>query len=143
MQNVKDMQTLTPVAFVFLQNRNKGTHVLSHPGIGLGFNREQQKQLAEPDIINSKLKSAFGDSRLADEHPVLAVGLLQFLWCHRPTRNAHRTRMFYMPNQEGCIQANVPPHGVGNFCRHSVSNSALFCTKKILICKFAKYVEYA
>jgi hypothetical protein len=54
-----------------------------------------------------------GDSRRADEHPVLAVGLLQLLWYHRPTRNAHLTRMFYMPNQEGCIQANVPPRGVG------------------------------
>jgi hypothetical protein len=72
--------------------------------IGFGFNREQQKQFAESDIINSELKSAFGDSWRADEHPVLAVGLLQFLW-HRPTRNVHMTRMFqvYMPNQEGCI----------------------------------------
>ena len=65
--------------------------MLFHPGIGLGFNREQQKQFTEPDIIDSELKSAFGDSRRADEHPVLAVGLLQFLWCHWPTRNAHLT----------------------------------------------------
>ncbi len=52
----------------------------------------------------------------ADEHPVLgllAVGLLQFLWYHLPTRNAHLTRMFCMPNQESCLQANVPPRGVG------------------------------
>ena len=107
------MQTWTPVALVLLQHRNEGARVLFHPGIGLGFNREQQKQFAEPDIIDSELKSAFGDSRRADEHPVLAVGLLQFLWCHRPTRNAHLTRMFYVANQQGCIQANVPPRGVG------------------------------
>jgi hypothetical protein len=88
--------------------------VLFHPGVGLGFNREQQKQFAESDIINLELKSAFRDSRRADEQPVMAVGLLQFLWCHLPTRNANLTRMFYMPNQEGCIQANVPPRGVGS-----------------------------
>ena len=88
MQNMQNIQTWTPVAFVLLQHRNKDTRVLSHPGIGFGFNREQQKQFAEPDIINSELKSAFGDSRRADEHPFLAVGLLQFLWCHLPTRNA-------------------------------------------------------
>jgi hypothetical protein len=94
------MQTWTPVAFVLLQHRNKDTRVLFHRGIGLGFNREQQNQFAEPDIINSELKSALGDSCRADQHPVLAVGLLQFLWCHRPIRNAHLTKMFYMPNQE-------------------------------------------
>jgi hypothetical protein len=33
-------------------------------------------QFAEPDIFNSKLKSAFGDSKRADKHPDLAVGLL-------------------------------------------------------------------
>jgi hypothetical protein len=60
MQNMQNIQTWTPVAFVLLQHRNKGTRVLFHPGIGLGFNREQQKQFAEPDIINSELKSAFG-----------------------------------------------------------------------------------
>ncbi len=120
MQNVKNVLTWTHVAFVILQHRNKGTgtRVLFHPGIGLGFNREQQKQCAEPDIIHSELKSAFGDSSRAD---VLAIGLLQFLWCHLPTRNAHLTRMFYIPNQEGCIQANVP-HVVLDFCRRSVSN---------------------
>ncbi len=93
MQNMQNMQTWTPVALVLLQHRNKGTRVLFHPGIGLGFNREQQKQFAEPYIINSELKSTFGDSRRADEHPVLAVGLLQFIWCHRPKRNAHLSRM--------------------------------------------------
>jgi hypothetical protein len=36
--------------------------VLFHPSIGLGFNRGQQKQFAEPDIIISELKRAFGDS---------------------------------------------------------------------------------
>ena len=96
----QNMQTWTPVALVLLQHRNKGARVLFHAGIGLGFNREQQKQFAEPDIIHSALKSAFGDSSLisrrADEHPVLAVGLLQFLWCHWPSRNAHLTRMFYV-----------------------------------------------
>jgi hypothetical protein len=75
MQNMKNMQTWTPVAFVVLQQRNKGTRVLFHPSIGLGFNRKQQKQYAEPDIITLELRSACGDSRLADEHPVLAVGL--------------------------------------------------------------------
>ena len=127
------MQTWTPAAFVLLHHRNKGALVLFHPGIGLGFNRKQQKQFAEPDMIDSELKSAFGDSRRADEHPVLAVGLLQFLWCHRPTRNAHLTRMFYVPNQQGCRQANVPPrsHVVLDFCRRSVSNSALFCKHNI------------
>ncbi len=116
MHNMHNMQTWTSVAFVLLQHRNKGARVLFHPGIGLGFNREQQKQFAEPDIIDSELKSAFGDSRRADEHqvgPVLAVGLVQFLWCHRPTRNAHLTRMFYMPNQEGCKWPNVPTRDVG------------------------------
>jgi hypothetical protein len=34
----------------------------------------QQKQFAEPDIIHSELKSSFGDSRRADEHPVLPAG---------------------------------------------------------------------
>ncbi len=67
MYNMQNMQTWTPVAFVLLQHRNKGTRVLFHPSIDLGFNREQQKQFAEPDIINSELKSAFGDSRRADE----------------------------------------------------------------------------
>ncbi len=89
MQNMQNMKTWTPVAFV-------RTRVHFHPGIGLGFNREQQKQFAEPDIINSELKCTFGDSRRADEHPLLAVGLLQSLSCHRPTRNAHLTRMFSM-----------------------------------------------
>ena len=46
MQNMKNMQTWTPVAFVLLHHRNKGALVLFHPGIGLGFNREQQKQFA-------------------------------------------------------------------------------------------------
>ncbi len=104
--------------------------------IPLGFNREQQKQFPELDIINSELKSTSGDSRRADEHPVLAVGLLQFLWCHpsrrhdRPTRNAHLTRMFYIHNPEGCLEANVPPLGprmVLDFCRRSVSNIAMLC----------------
>jgi hypothetical protein len=36
--------------------------------------REQQKQFGYPDIINSELKSSFGDSRRADENPVLAAG---------------------------------------------------------------------
>jgi hypothetical protein len=49
MQNIHNIQTWTPVAFALLQHRNKGTRVLFHPGIGLGFNREQQKQFAEPD----------------------------------------------------------------------------------------------
>jgi hypothetical protein len=53
---------------------SKGTRVLFHPYIGLGFNREQQKQFAEPDIINSELKSAFGDSRRADESGWLYTG---------------------------------------------------------------------
>jgi hypothetical protein len=78
MQNMQNMQAWTPVAFVLLQHRNKGTRVLFHPCICLGFNREQQRQFSGPDIINSELKSAFGESRRADEHPVLAVGLLQF-----------------------------------------------------------------
>jgi hypothetical protein len=87
MQNMQNMSNWTPVAFELLQHRydrNKGKCVLFYSGIGdemigLGFNnREQQKQFAEPDIINSELKSAFGDSRRPDEFPVLAVGLLQF-----------------------------------------------------------------
>ncbi len=73
---MQNMKTWTTVAFVLLQHRNKGTRVLFHPGICLGFNCEQQKQFTEPNIINSELKSAFGDSRLADEHPILAVSLL-------------------------------------------------------------------
>jgi hypothetical protein len=76
MQNMHNMQTWMHVAFVLLQHRNKGARVLFHPGIGLGFNREQQKPFAKQDIINSELKSTFGDSWRADEHPVLAVGLL-------------------------------------------------------------------
>jgi hypothetical protein len=32
--------------------------VLFHPGIAFVFNREQQKQFAEPDIIDSELKSS-------------------------------------------------------------------------------------
>ncbi len=58
MYNMQNMQTWTTVAFVLLHHRNKGALVLFHPGIGLGFNREQQKQFAEPDIIGSELKSA-------------------------------------------------------------------------------------
>ncbi len=50
MQNMQNMQTWTPVAFVLLRHINKGTRVPFHP-IGLSFNREQQKQFAEPDII--------------------------------------------------------------------------------------------
>ena len=81
---MQNMSTWTPVAFVLLHHRNKGALVLFHPGIGLGFNREQQKQFAEPDIIDSELKSPFGDSRRADEHHVLAVCLLQLLRFSRP-----------------------------------------------------------
>jgi hypothetical protein len=55
MQNMQEMQqnvqAWTSVAFVFLQQRNKGTRVIFHPGFGLGFNRQQQKEFAEPDII--------------------------------------------------------------------------------------------
>jgi hypothetical protein len=50
MQNMHYMQIWTPVAFVLLQHRNKGIRVLFHPGIALGFKRDQQKQFAEPDI---------------------------------------------------------------------------------------------
>jgi hypothetical protein len=52
MYNMQDMnlETWTPVAFVLLQPRNKGARVLFHPGISLGFNCEQLKQFAEPDI---------------------------------------------------------------------------------------------
>ncbi len=131
MQNI---QTWTPVALVLLQHRNKGARVLFHPSIGLGFNREQQKQFAEPHIIDSELNSAFGDSRRADEHPVLAVGLLQFLWCHRPTRNVYLNRMFYMPNQQGCMQANVPPRGVAD---------AVFLTVPCSVTRYTEYVKYA
>jgi hypothetical protein len=88
MQNVQNVHTWTLVAYILLQHRKKGTRVLFHPGIGLGFNREQQKQFAEPEFINTELKSAFRDSRRADEHPLQTVGLLQFLLCRRPTRNA-------------------------------------------------------
>ena len=131
------MQTWTPVALVLLQHRNKGTRMLFHPGIGLGSIREQQKQSAELDFIDSELKSDFGDSRWADEHPVLAVGLLQFLWYHRPTRNAHLTGIFDMPNQEGCIQANVPPRGVGFLQTQCVQQCP------VLLTKYAEYVKYA
>ena len=62
MQNMQNIQTWTPVALVLLQHRNEGARVIFHPGIGLGFNREQQKQFAEPDIIDSELKSAIGDN---------------------------------------------------------------------------------
>ncbi len=80
-QNMQNVHTWTPVTLELLQNSPKVTRVLFHPGIGLGFNREQQKQFAEPDIINQELKSAFGDSSRADEHLVLAVASsqLQFL----------------------------------------------------------------
>jgi hypothetical protein len=142
MQNMQYMQTWTPVAFVLLQHRNKGTHVLVHPGIGLGFNCEQQKQFAGPDLINSGLKSAFGESRRADEHPVLSdglSGLLQFLWCHQPTRNAHLTRMFYIPNQEGCIQANVPPRGV--HCTNSFNKNWDHCTNLESLHQFLHYFK--
>ncbi len=44
MQNVQNVHTWTLVAFILLQHRKKGTRVLFPPGIGLGFNREQQKQ---------------------------------------------------------------------------------------------------
>ncbi len=53
MQNMHNIQTWTPVALVLLQHKNKGARVLFHPGIGLGFNREQGKQFAGPDIIDS------------------------------------------------------------------------------------------
>ncbi len=44
MQNMQNVHTWTPVAFVLLQHRNNGTIVLFHPGMGPGFNREQQMQ---------------------------------------------------------------------------------------------------
>jgi hypothetical protein len=47
MQNMQNVWT--PVAFVL--QRNKGIRVLFYPGIGLAFNREQQKQFAEQEII--------------------------------------------------------------------------------------------
>ncbi len=110
MQNMQNMRTWTSVALVLLQHRNKGARVLFHPGIGLDFNREQEKQFAEPDIIDSELKNAFGDSRRADEHPVLAVGLLQFLWCHL-------TRMFYAANQQAKMQNMSNMHCVQEYAK--------------------------
>jgi hypothetical protein len=53
MQNMQNVQTWTPVAYVPLQQRNKGPRVLFHPVIGLGFDREQQKRFAEPDIVSA------------------------------------------------------------------------------------------
>jgi hypothetical protein len=50
-----------------MYNMQNMENMLFQPGIGLGFNREQQKQFTEPDFINSELKSAFGDSWRADE----------------------------------------------------------------------------
>ncbi len=86
MQNI---QTWTPVAFVLLQHRNKGTRLLFHPCIDLGFNCEQQKQFAEPDIINSELRSAFvdsfGDSGVAVTVTVTVAGLSE-----SPTRPVPR-----------------------------------------------------
>ncbi len=40
MQNMQYMETWMPVAFVLLQHRNKGTRVLFHPNIDLGFDCE-------------------------------------------------------------------------------------------------------
>jgi hypothetical protein len=121
------------VAFALLHHINKGTIVIFNPCIALGCNHEQQQYCAEPDIFDPELKSAFGDSRRpgADEHPILAVGLRQFLRCHRPTGNAQLTNMFYMPNlnQEGRIKANVAPSGAGFLeTQCPLSSSALFCS---------------
>jgi hypothetical protein len=72
-------------------------------------------------LINLELKSAFGDSRQADEHPILAVGLLQILLSANKkcaSESDDLTRIFYMPNQEGCIKANVPLNSVGFLQAH-------------------------
>jgi hypothetical protein len=75
MENMENMHTRTSAAFVLLRHRNKGTCVLFRPSIGLGFNREQQKHFAEPDINSPELIKAFRDSMRAGEPPFLAVGL--------------------------------------------------------------------
>jgi hypothetical protein len=91
MHKRQNMQTWTPVAFVLFQHINKGTRVLFHPGISLGFNREQQKQFAEPDIINSELKgkapSEIPGGRMNTQFWRSAVGLLQFLEYYRKLPN--------------------------------------------------------
>jgi hypothetical protein len=42
--------------------------------------------------------------------------------------------MFYMPYQEGCIQANVPPRGVGFLQTQGVQQCPILYNK-LLICK--------
>ena len=45
--------------------------------------------------------------RRADKHPVLAIGLLQFLRHHWPRWDTHMAPVLCMPDQEGGVQYNV------------------------------------
>jgi hypothetical protein len=116
---MQNMHTRTSVSFVLLQQGNKGTCVLflslHRSWFQISIVKTVKAELCRTRFIDSdpELKSAFGDSRRPDEHPVLAVGLLQFLWCQWPRENAHLTRMVCMPNQEDAIKANVTLDGVG------------------------------
>ncbi len=76
--------------------QTRSTVELFHPSISLVVDLEQETKFAEPDIINSELKHAVGDTWRVDEHHVLATGLLQFIGCKRPWRNS-----------QTCVKTNV------------------------------------
>ncbi len=67
------------MTFVLLQYRNIGTFVRFNLHVCLCINCEKKKYLGELDLIHPALKSAVRDVLRPNEHPVLAIGLLQYL----------------------------------------------------------------
>ncbi len=94
---MQNMQTWTSVAAVWplysssTETKAHGaTRVLLHPHdpcIGLAFNRKSEA-ICSARYYQFGAESTFGDSRWADEHPVLAVGQLQYL-CHSVVSSAN------------------------------------------------------
>jgi hypothetical protein len=120
------------MAFVPLAQK-KVTRVLFHPGIGLGFNREQQKQFVEPDIINPELKSAFGaEKRLPGGRMNTQSDQSWRLVCCNffgvVSQQEMRICLFLHAQSGGLDKGYYAPTLVLDFCRRSVSKSALFST---------------
>ena len=64
--------------------------------------------------------------RRADKHPVLAIGLLQFLRHHWPRWDTHMAPVLCMPDQEGGVQYNVTLVVVGPM-NYTKVGSAYIC----------------
>ncbi len=144
MQNMQNVHTWTPVAFILLQHRNKVARVLFQPGIGLvsivnsRCNLQNQIISIPRTRAEKRLRRFQAGGWTPSPGGWSAANCLQFLWCRQPTRNAHLTRMFYMPNQEYCIKANVTPRGVGFLQTQCVQQCPVLYNTPL-----AEYDEYA